>query len=45
MKPVGNGLKVDVGQQSSLVVSAKITTKGSTFSYDAKACSSGPSPH
>ena len=43
-KPAGRGLKVDVGQKSSLVVSAKITASGSTFSYDPKRCSSGPSP-
>jgi hypothetical protein len=44
-RPVGRGLKVDAGAKGSLVVSATITTTGSTFSYDAKRCSSGPSPH
>jgi hypothetical protein len=44
-KPVGHGLQLDVGTPSTHVVSAKITTKGATFSYDARRCSSGPSPH
>jgi hypothetical protein len=44
-KPAGRGLKLDAGRSSTHVVSAKITTKGSTFSYDAKRCSPGPSPH
>jgi hypothetical protein len=43
-KPVGRGLRVDVGQKGSLVVSATLKPSGSTFSYDSKRCSSGPSP-
>jgi hypothetical protein len=43
-KPVGHGVTLDAGTPSTHVVSAKITTKGATFSYDAKRCSSGPSP-
>jgi hypothetical protein len=43
-KPVGDGLKLDAGTSSKHVVSAKITTKGSSFSYDTRRCSSGPSP-
>jgi hypothetical protein len=44
-KPLSGGLKVDVGTSSSHVVSARITKTGASFSYDAKLCRSGPSPH
>jgi hypothetical protein len=44
-QPAGHGLKLDAGTSSTHVVSAKITAKGATFSYDTKRCSSGPSPH
>ena len=44
-KPAGGGLKLDAGTSSSHVVSASLKASGSTFSYDAKRCSSGPSPH
>jgi hypothetical protein len=44
-KPSGGGLKLDAGTSSSHVVSVALKPSGSTFSYDAKRCSSGPSPH
>jgi hypothetical protein len=44
-KPVADGLRLDAGTPGEHIVSAAITTSGSTFSYDAKRCSSGPSPH
>jgi hypothetical protein len=44
-KPTTGGLKLDAGTSSVHVVSAKITMSGAAFSYDAKLCRSGPSPH
>ena len=44
-KPAGGGLKLDAGTASSHVVSVSLKPSGSTFSYDGKRCSSGPSPH
>ena len=44
-KPLKGGLKLDAGTSSVHVVSARITMSGSAFSYDAKRCRSGPSPH
>lgn len=44
-KPVADGLKLDAGTRGEHIVSAAITTSGSTFSYDGKRCSSGPAPH
>jgi hypothetical protein len=44
-KPAGGGLKLDAGTSSSHVVSTLLKPSGSTFSYDTKRCSAGPSPH
>jgi hypothetical protein len=43
-KPIAGGLLVQVGTASSRVISAKITKKGSTLTYDAGHCGVGPSP-
>ena len=43
-KPIAGGLLVQLGTASQRVISAEITKKGSTLTYDAGLCGSGPSP-